>query len=268
MPAERTAFAVSVQALDFIPSPLFGLLLVAVLSLIIELGYRFGLKLSGKAGERGLSKHPMEASVTTALIGLMAFILGFSFSMASKRYSDLRALALADANHASTLMLRADLLPEEEGARARELIREYVEMRQRAVDQGDAEHLGEALKRSTEIQQELWEPAVKLRKETGDASLNLYLTTLNQLIDNDAARRAKAFSNRFPDILWFTLFFLVTLVTTMIGVNSGLHGRRSRLAGTALIVAFSLVIVLIVDLDRPSRSLVRPAGAGTPGEMP
>lgn len=252
---------VSVETLDFIPSPLFGLLLVAALSLVIELGYRFGLWLSGKAGERGLSKHPMEASVTTALIGLMAFILGFTFSMATKRYSDLRGLALTDANHASTLMLRTDLLPDGEAGKARELIREYVGIRAGAAGEKDPQKIGAVLKRSTEIQNALWKPAVRLRKESGDASLNLYLTTLNQLIDNDAARRAKAFSNRFPGVLWFTLFFLVTLVTAMIGVNSGLHGRRSRLASTALIVAFSLVIVLIVDLDRPNRSLVRPAGS-------
>lgn len=256
------------QAFDSIPSPVFGLLLVVALSLVIEVGYRFGLWLSGRAGERGLSKHPMEAAVSTALIGLMAFILGFSFSLATKRYTDLRALALADANHARTLMLRADLLPEADAVRAKELIREYTRIRGEAVTARHIDRVRDVMRRSTEIQDELWTRGAFLRKETGDASLNLYLTTLNQLIENDTSRRAKAFSNRFPDVLWATLFFLVILVTSMIGVNSGLHGRRSRLAGTALIIAFSLVIVLIVDLDRPQRSLVRPAGADVPADLP
>ncbi|MCH7226326.1 hypothetical protein [Haloferula sp. A504] len=232
-------------------------MLIVLLSVIIELGFRAGRWLSGRAGEKGLSKHPMEAAVTTALLGLMAFMLGFSFSMATKRYSERRALILEDHNTAGTLMLRADLLPAGERATAKSLIEEYVRIRKEVVDRRSLEGIEEVITRCEAIQGQLWEQAVTLRRETGDTALNLYLATLNDLIDTDAKRRAVAFSNRFPNALWGTLFFLLTIATVMLGINSGLHGRRSRLASSALIVAFSLVVVLIIDLDRPVTELVQ-----------
>lgn len=248
------------QAFDSIPAIWVGVILITLLSVIIEAGFRAGRWLSVRGGEKGLSKHPMEASVTTALLGLMAFMLGFTFSMAAKRYSDLRALSLADHNHAGTLMLRADLLPDEDRDRAKALIEEYVQIRHDAVAAHDLKVLPKVFERSEAIQQQLWSAAATLRRDTGNTAINLYLTTLNQLIDTDAQRRARAFSNRFPSALWATLFFLLFLATVMIGINSGLHGRRSRLASSALIVAFSVVIVLIIDLDRPISDIVRRDG--------
>lgn len=249
-------FPQEVQAFDSIPAIWIGVILITLLSLIIEIGFRAGRWLSGRAGEKGLSKHPMEASVTTALLGLMAFMLGFSFSMAAKRYTERRALILEDFNHVGTLMLRADLLPVEEQAKAKSLIEEYSRIRSDAMDRRTLDGIDKVIERSESIQQELWNRASTLRRETGDTALNLYITTLNQLIDTDSKRRARAFSNRFPNALWGTLFFLLILATVMIGINSGLHGRRSRLASSALIVAFSVVIVLIIDLDRPVSEIV------------
>lgn len=261
------SFPQEVQAFDSIPVIWFGVILVTLLSAIIEIGFRAGRWLSGRAGEKGLSKHPMEASVTTALLGLMAFMLGFSFSMAAKRYSERRALILEEYNHAGTLMLRADLLPGEERGVAKSLIQEYVQMRQEMVERRELKGVDEVMRRSEAIQQELWDQAVTLRRDSGNTALNLYLTTLNQLIDTDANRRARAFSNRFPDALWATLIFLVGLAAVMIGINSGLHGRRSRLASSALIVAFSVVIVLIVDLDRPVSKMVQRKGPVVPSSV-
>ena len=249
-------FPQEVQAFDSIPVFWIGIILIALLSIIIEIGFRAGRWLSGRVGERGLNKHPMEAAVTTALLGLMAFMLGFTFSMAAKRFTERRALMLEEYNQVGTLMLRADLLPDDERAVAKPLIGEYALIRRDLVDRGDLSRVDEVIARSEVIQQELWAQAARLRRDTGNTALNLYIGTLNDLIDTDAKRRAKAFSNRFPDALWATLFFLLTLATIMIGINSGLHGRRSRLASSALIVAFSVVIVLIIDLDRPVTELV------------
>ena len=58
-------------------------------------------------------------------------------------------------------------------------------------------------------------------------------------------------------MIWYTLAGLTMLTTGLLGMNSGLHGRRSRLVATIFIVAYSLVLLLIVDLDRPFRSLFK-----------
>lgn len=239
-------------SIDSIPLFLLAFILIAALSVVIEIGFQLGKRI---AAERGLSKHPIEASVTTAILSLMAFMLCFSFSNASSRFSARRELMLKDANTASTLYLRADFLPPEKIKPSRVLIREYVELRAHAVRTNDIEAINLAIERSSEIHDKLWEIAIEARRQSKNVSLNLYITTLNDLIDTDSERQTASLIKRFPPTLWFTLTFLGGMSTVMMGFISGLHGRRSRLATTSLLVAFSVVIILIVDLDRPIRSL-------------
>ncbi len=243
------------MSIDSIPPVLLGLGIILTLSVIIELGYRAGKRIG--SAEPGLSRHPVEASVTTAILGLMAFMLGFSFASAANRFSNRRDLTLADANTAGTLYLRADFLPADQIEQTRHLIREYVQVRAGAGKQRTMEAIFDALERSSVIQKELWAIAVAARQQSDNVSLNLFIASLNELIDTDAKRQAMALTNRFPAVFWGTLAFLGVLSTTMLGISSGLHGRRSRLASTALIVSFSVVTILIVDLDRPIRSLFK-----------
>ena len=58
-----------ISFIDSIPLWLLGLLTVVGLSIVIEIGYQFGKRI---AAERGLSKHPVEASVAAAILSLMA----------------------------------------------------------------------------------------------------------------------------------------------------------------------------------------------------
>lgn len=241
------------SSIDSLPLWLLGLFIIGGLSAIIEIGYRFGNRV---AAERGLSKHPVEASVATAILSLMAFMLGFSFANATARFSNRQNLMLEDANTASTLYFRADFLPAEKVEPVRALIREYVKLRAEAISAHDMKGMALTIKRSLEIQSELWAMAVEARRESKDTSLNLFIGTLNELINTDAKRQTAATIKRFPPMLWYTLAFLGGISTIMMGFISGLHGRRSRLATTSLLMAFSVVIMLIVDLDRPFRSLL------------
>ena len=240
--------------LDSVSPLMIGLIIIAALSVIIELGYQIGKRIGR---EKGLSKHPVEASVTAAILSLLAFMLGFSFATSASRQGKRRDLVLEDTNIVATAYLRADFLPPEQVKPARDLIREYLQLRTDVAENLKAEEIAPAIERSAAIQAALWEIAVEARKESKNVSLNLFITSLNVLIDTDAKRQAVALSNRLPPILWYTLGFLGTLATTMLGLSSGLHDRRSRTATTALIVAFSVVVVLIVELDRPIRSLIK-----------
>lgn len=242
------------NSLDSFHPLVLGLFIVVGLSIIIEIGYRVGKRIGG--GE-GLSKHPVEASVTTAILSLMAFMLGFSFATVASRQAQRRNLAVEDSNAAGTLYLRADFLPEEHIKPAKDLIREYVQIRVEVVKKQKVEEISADLERCSEIQTKLWETAVVARSQTTNTSLNLFIGSLNDFIDTDTKRQNVALVNRLPPALWYTLGFLGTIAITMIGLSSGLHGRRSRVATTALIVSFSVVIVLIVDLDRPIRSLFK-----------
>lgn len=245
------------STIDSLPPLVLLCVIVIILSLLIEFGYQLG-KWIGR--ESDLSKHPVEASVTTAVLSLMAFMLGFSFATAASRHANRRNLVLEESNTAGTAYLRADLLPPEHVQQTRALIREYVQLRADATSKQTLEEIAPILQRSSDIQDELWKIAMQSRAESTSVAVNLFITTLNELIDIDAKRRTVALVNRLPKALWYTLAFLGALATMMMGFSSGLHGRRSRIATTALIVAFVVVVVLIVDLDRPFRSLIEADG--------
>lgn len=241
--------------LDSIPAPVLGLGIVLILSIVIEIGFQIGKRITR---EEGLAKHPLEASVTTAILSLLAFLLAFSFGVAGTRFAKTRSLSIKESNLVGTLYMRADLLQEADIPVAKKLINEYLKVRLNGIEKSTVSNmkpLREALDRSEEIQAELWTMAAKARMEDNNTAVNLYITALNELINNDLERQSTAFANRLPRPVWYSLGFLGVLSTTMLGLSSGLHGRRSRLATTALIVAFSSVTILVVDLDRPIKSL-------------
>ena len=108
--------------------PIWGLFLVtaAVVLLSLEAGYRLGRYRSA------LDQHEKEASTGTmvgATLGLLAFLLAFTFNMASSRYDARRQAFLSEVTAIGTAYLRADLLPEPYRGESRDLLREYVDLR-------------------------------------------------------------------------------------------------------------------------------------------
>src|SRR5688572_29363757 len=91
--------------------PLWGVLLaaVAVLWVALEIGYRMGTwRLQRSSGEK---EQPVGAMVGS-ILGLLALVLGFTFSLAASRFEARREAVLEEANAIGTTYLRARLLPE------------------------------------------------------------------------------------------------------------------------------------------------------------
>ena len=68
-------------------------------------------------------------TVQTAILTLLALIVGFSFSMAVTRYDQRKNFEEAEANAIGTQYVRADLLPAADAVRVRELLRRYLNQR-------------------------------------------------------------------------------------------------------------------------------------------
>src|SRR5512138_487946 len=69
------------------------------------------------------------APIVAATLGLLAFILAFTFGMAASRFEERRQAVLAEANAISTTYLRAAMLPQPMAADSRNLLQEYVDVR-------------------------------------------------------------------------------------------------------------------------------------------
>src|SRR5690242_17738037 len=135
--------------LDVLPLwALFVSILIIVL-LSVEGGYRLGKYRRSRHEEE---KEAPLGTMVGATLGLLAFILAFTFGLAASRFDNRRQLLLDEANAIGTTYLRAGMIPER-GQQIRDLLREYVAARLDAVQPGKLET---GIRRSEDIQQKLW----------------------------------------------------------------------------------------------------------------
>jgi hypothetical protein len=107
--------------------PLWGLFLVIVVLVLfsIEGGHRLGRYRRTRSEQE--KDAPVGAMVGSTL-GLLAFMLAFTFGMAASRFDTRKSLVLDEANAIGTTYLRAAMLPDRRGE-VRGLLRDYVDAR-------------------------------------------------------------------------------------------------------------------------------------------
>jgi len=202
--------------------------------------------------EEGTSQ---EGYVVSAVMGLLALLVGFTFAMAIDRYDTRRERVLAEANAIGTTYLRAQLLEEPHRARISKLLVDYTDNR---VALGSATAQAEKrsrLDRSNAMITDLWTATVaafpSMRPYDFSSS---FLETMNNLIDMDAARQT-ARSAHVPPMVFLLLFFYQFMTAGVLGYV--LIRDRGRLAGVLLLFLFALSLLLVLDIDRPASGLIR-----------
>ncbi len=231
--------------LDYIP--LWALFAVTVLLVqaAIESGYRLA------AFRKRQSITGIDApigSVIGGTLGLLAFLLAFTFGMAASRFDTRRQLLLDEVNAIGTCYLRADLVTDPERAEIRQRLREYVHLRAELVKQPQT--LPQALVRSEVLQDELWSQAVLVAKKDSSSEMHaLFVDSLNTVIDFHT-KRVVVSQYHIPDAIWLALYLVSMLSMAGVGYQFGLAGTRDFAISCCLALAFSIVIALIADLDR------------------
>jgi hypothetical protein len=238
--------------IDFLP--IWGVFLatVAVVLLAIEGGYRLGTY-RRRLSER--EDRPPVGEMVAATLALLAFLLAFTFGLAASRFDVRRGLVVEEANAIGTAYLRASLLPEPHRSEVRGILREYVEIRIGAVEPGT---LAAGIARSRELHARLWDHAAAVGSEDPSSVVaGLFIGSLNEVIDLHTERVMLGAGNRIPWVIWAVLYFVAAIGTAVMGYHAGLAGSGRSLAMLALILAFSAVMTLIADLDRPQEGLLR-----------
>lgn len=244
---------------DLIPIWLLFIGTILGMILFIEFGFRLGQKAQARAKKAQTSQ---VRAIMGAGLGLLAFMLAFTFSTAQSHF-EVRVQSLAEeARIARNAFMQADLLAEPARTRAKHLLKEYIDIRSstRSVKNDEIpEKLAEAIQLSEKIQRDLWalvsESAGQASKSRGEFDKNDQLmTSVLALTDIHYTRLHSAIMNRIPLTIWMTLYLMATLSMIIMGYQAGLTERRSPVATVTLAIAFSAVIILITDLDRPVMS--------------
>lgn len=242
----------TVQPLDIFP--LWGVfaLTIALVLISMEFGFRIGKK---RIRSEEDAKNSSTGSIVGAVLGLLAFMLAFTFGMSSQRYDTRRQLLRDEANAVHTAYLRAGFLSEPRRTEIRSLLREYVEVRLAGVRQSET---ALAIEKSEEIHNQLWARSVaEGEKNPGSIVVGLYIHTLNDLIDLHALRVQAGLRSRIPPVIILVLYFVAVLAMASVGYLAGLAGRRTRFITWALVLSFSSVMFLIIDLDRPHEGILK-----------
>ena len=235
------------------PFPIWMLLLgtLAVVCACVEIGYRVARY------RRNHSEDEKEApvgSMVGATLGLLAFMLAFTFGLAASRFDDRRQVVLAEANAIGTAYLRAAMIPEPMRTESRSLLRDYVDARLEGVQPGKVE---QAIAKSEMLHDRLWSQAVAAAEKDRSPITGLYIQSLNEVIDLHAKRIMVALQSRIPGAIWLSLYLLAALAMIAIGYHQGLSKSTRSFVAVALTLAFSATLILVVDLDRPGEGLLR-----------
>jgi hypothetical protein len=228
--------------------PLWGLFVATVLVVLVSIegGYELGHYRRRRSEEE---KEGPVGAIVAATLGLLGFVLAFTFGLAASRFDARRQIVVEEANAIGTTYLRAGLLPDGRGAKIRQLLREYVDARLETVETGNIDKL---LQRSDELHRELWHEAEAAGQQHPDSIMvGLFIQSLNETVDIHAKRIFVSVRNRIPAVLWVALYVVTILTMAGVGYHGGLTKSRRSLASLVLVMTFSAIMLLIADLDRP-----------------
>ena len=235
--------------------PIWGFFVgtIFIVLVAIEIGFQLGHVAHRRSEEE---KESPVGAIAGSILGLLAFILAFTFGLVSDRYDARKGLIREEANAIRTAYFRADFLPEADRTVAKDLIRRYVDERIAAVHSGDMSRIQVTIAEAVQIQRQLWDMAVaNARLDMNSDVAALYIESINDLMGAHAQRIAVGMA-RIPVGIWHSLAILIVLGMLAVGYQTGIAGSRRSWAMPILAVSFSLVISLISSLDRPHSDLI------------
>lgn len=190
----------------------------------------------------------LEGYLVSAVLGLLALLMGFTFSLAVERFEGRRLLVIDEANAIGAAYLRAQMLPEPHRARMSDLLVRYTDNRI-VLAQAKPAQARPLLVRNEALLTDIWTaatasfPAIK-----GMDFSSTYVEAVNNVVDLGVSRKAARLAHVPPEV--FLVLFVYMIVSAGV-LGHVLCGRR-RFASTCLLLLLTASIAMILDIDRPS----------------
>jgi ABC-type multidrug transport system fused ATPase/permease subunit len=228
-------------------APLFTVLI------FIYIGQFYGIYHAKKFPEL---PHNAVGALVGTVFGLLAFLLAFTFQIASNHYDARKELLMEEASNIRTAYLQTGLLKEPVRSDSRKLLIEYVDLRTGLAKDQDSFKF--VITRSQQILNKLWNYAEEMNEQ--DRSLQefvLYSSAISTLIDSYNKRLTVVVAYRIPESVLFVLYCISILSMLAFGYQFGISGKGSFKINLLLGIIFALVIFLILALDRPETRLAK-----------
>ena len=230
-------------------------IVVAIFCVVLELAFRLGRH------HRTHSNDSTRSHLTvlqTALLGLLALLLGFNFAMATSRFEARKTLIQDEVTVIGSTYLRAKLLPSDLRGKVSALLKDYVSARIEFMRAGTDEKLLKAASESSRtIEDQLWNLAAAAEAQgEATAAMNLVIQSLTDVYNVNEKRRAEQ-DNHVPATVINLLFVVAIGALGFIAYSYGL-GHRRRHGSTAIFaILIAMVFTVILDLDQPRSGFIR-----------
>ena len=237
-----------------VPEWLVALALLAAMLVAIAYGRRYGERDRARFGE----KNDEGWSLSGAVLGLLALLLAFTYSVVSSHFDLRKQLVVKEANAIGTAWLRTDFAPEPSRKEMRELMRDYVDVRCRFSAAGrDPTTHAALLERSDRLQESIWSATVRsVAGRPATLTDSLLIDAVNAVLDVHA-ERLRAHRDHVPSVVVALLISVALVSVGLVGYAAGRKGEQRHWLRTLVPLLLVSVIVLIVDLDRPREGFIQ-----------
>jgi hypothetical protein len=234
------------------------------LGLGLLLGMLACLEIGRRIGVRRLIQDPAEAhagfgAIEGAVLALLGLLLAFTFSGAGARFDARRQLIVDETNTIGTAYLRLDMLSAPAQAALRDAFRRYVDTRLEVYRKApDTKAVQEELKKSQQLQQEIWRQAVAAVQMQGAhaQAAMIVLPALNAMIDITTSLTMAA--QVHPPMIVFVMLFVLALVSSLLAGYAMSRGQaRSWLHMLSFAIVIAVAIYVILDIEFPRLGLIR-----------
>lgn len=235
-----------------VPPPLLALGIFVLLIGAYAIGrsarhYR-GIDSPKKETARDEIRQLFEGFIVSAVLGLLALLLGFTFSMAVDRYDQRFALEVDEAGAISSTYLLAQTFEEPHQSRISDILRDYADNRLKLAQSGQLDRTEALMAESEAMQTCLWAASVAAVGNLRDDVSSNYLDNARQVIDVSASRVAAR--------LWHIpirvhVVLLIYGIVTAFVLGFVFADAREHFAAAALFALVTMSMVLIINLDRP-----------------
>jgi hypothetical protein len=192
--------------------------------------------------------------VETAILTLLALIIGFTFSMALTRYDQRKNLEEEEANAVGTAWVRADLLPAADAARLRTALKEYLEQRIVYYEARGPAEAARSEARTSALQSALWAAVAAPANAQPNPVNALAVSGINDVLNSQGYTQA-AWLNRIPFAAWALLAALALFCSVFVGFEVE-RAQAGRVVPFVLPIAVSIACCLIADLESPRYGLI------------
>ena len=197
-------------------------------------------------------------SLLSALYGLSAFILAFTFGMSASRYSNVRDIIVDEANDIGTALLRSDLYSDSVRDAFHADFKKYIDARIAFYNNAtDTILFKKAINDADEAATALWSRVAQQSKQPNMLiPSNNMIPALNNMFDIATTVKITLYA-RVPDLIVYMLFILA-LVTSFIGgfTSSGIR-HKDWIIIVIFAVLSSMVVYVTLDLSRPMRGIIK-----------